>query len=213
MITIHHLNQSRSDRIIWLMEELGLPYELVRYERDKDIPRAPASLAAVHPLGKAPVITDDQGAMMESGAIVEYIIHRYGNGRLALMPDDEGYREYLQWFHFAEGSLMAALVLGMFLSGEIMPGLEPHVLGDAIKEEFNKPLGFIDAHLSRHSWFAGEQFSAADIMMGWALLSCQARGRLEGFAATEAYLQRLTARPAYCKAASVIAEGNPVNSF
>ena len=144
--------------------------------------------------------------MIESGAIVEYIIHHYRNGRLAVAPGHQGYRDYLQWFHFAEGSLMAALVLGIFLSGEIMPGLQPHVLADAIKEEFNKALKFIDEQLARQPWFAGEQFSAADIMMGWGLLSCQARGRLEGFAAIEKFLQRMTARPAYLKAASVIAQ-------
>lgn len=206
MITIHHLNQSRSDRIIWLMEELELPYELVRYQRGIDIPRAPAALAKIHPLGKAPVITDKHGVMMESGAIVEYIIHQYGNGRLAVAPGQQGYRDYLQWFHFAEGSLMAALVLGLFMSGEIMPGLQPHVLADAIKEEFNKALKFIDEQLARQPWFAGEQFSAADIMMGWGLLSCQARGRLEGFAAIEKFLERMTARPGYRKAAAVIAQ-------
>ncbi len=197
MITVHHLKTSRSDRIIWLLEELGLDYQLKSYERDPATRRAPAAYQALHELGRAPLIEDGHHTLMESGAIVEYLLHIHGNGRLAIAPGDVGYAQYLQWLHFAEGSLMFQLVLSMFLSGRIMPGLEPHALAPAIDAEVRKTLVFINAHLREHPYFAGDTFTAADIMMAWPLTMSQGSGQLEGLSGIQDYLFRITARPAY----------------
>lgn len=204
MFTIHHLNDSRSDRIIWLAEELGVPYELKTYLRDPDLPRAPASYAEIHPLGKAPVITDDNGAIMESAAIVDYIIQRYGEGRFAPTINDANYLQYIQWHHYAEGSFMFGLILSMFMTGEVFEGLEPHALAEVFSEEFKKPLAFIDDHLAANTWFAGDEFTAADIMMGWSLAMAASTGRTAGFSNIERYIESIKARPAYQKMQQLI---------
>lgn len=197
MIVLHHLRNSRSDRIIWLLEELGLPYELKPYMRDPATQRAPKAYRALHAMGRAPLIEDEGQTLMESGAIVEYLLQVHGGARLGIAPGAPGYAHYLQWLHFAEGSLMFQLVLSMFLSGRVPGGSEPHAMAGAIETELRNTLVFINAHLREHPYFAGDTFTAADVMMAWPLAMTQESGQLEGLSGIQDYLFRITARPAY----------------
>jgi len=199
MIQVHHLNRSRSTRVIWLLEELGVPYEVVRYERDPVTNRAPDELKAIHPLGKAPAIRDGDAVLVESGAIVEYLLRKYGNGRLAPAPDSPEYPRYLQWLHFAEGSAMLPLLLNMFLDRQPLP--EGYFLTGFAADERRKLLDYLESSLQGQDYLLGAEFTAADIMMITVLQLAWMQGALEGYRNLPAYLGRLQRRPAFQKAA------------
>ena len=198
MIVVHHLNNSRSQRIVWLLEELGAPYRLERYRRDAKTNLAPPELRAVHPLGKAPVIEDGARVLAESGAIVEYLVERHGGGRLAPPRGTGEHVRYLHWMHFAEGTLMLHLLARLYLTrvGEPAKALQARVEGMIGAE-----LDLVEAELARSAYLAGSEFSAADIQMAFPLefstfagLVVQRHSRLRD------YLSRLQARPAYRRA-------------
>jgi glutathione S-transferase len=212
MITVHHLNHSRSQRVLWLLEELDVPYEIRHYLRDAVTLRAPAELAAVHPLGKSPVISDGDIVVAETGAIIEYLIGTYGNGRLCPPAGSEARRRYTYWLHFAEGTLMPPLVMRLVLDrvaesplpAEAKPVAEAIV--GRIRSSYLDPLNdghfaFLETELGRSTWFAGEEFTAADIQMSFPI---EARGARVGFGDTQprlaAFLNRIAARPAYRRA-------------
>jgi glutathione S-transferase len=204
MITIYHLNTSRSERVIWLMEELGLEYKLEKFQREPGM-EAPASLRAIHPLGKAPVIRDGDTVMIESGAIVEYIIQRHGGGRLAVPVASADYPRYLQWLHFAEGSAMTQFLVHLFLGG-FVPGVDqtsPWVA--RTKERSTGMLKYIDSELGARPYFAGQEFTAADLMMMFPFFIAKNFLQLDfaPYANIAAYLQRIEKRPAYQKAMAI----------
>ena len=212
LITVHHLENSRSQRILWLLEELGVPYELKRYVRDPATMLAPAALRAVHPLGKSPVVTDDGQTIAESGAIVEYLVGRYGNGRLAPAPDAPERLRYTYWLHYAEGSAMPPLLLKLVFD-RIADGPGPALLrpllrriAQRVRSSFVDPqialhLNYLEGALARSAWFAGDAFTAADVQMSFPLEAAAARGGLD---ATRprlwSFLERIHARPAYQRA-------------
>jgi glutathione S-transferase len=212
MITIHHLNNSRSQRVLWLLEELGLPYEVTRYERDPRTMRAPASLRAVHPLGKSPVITEDGQTIAESGAIVEYLVERHGQGRLAPAPGTPERLRYIYWLHYAEGSAMPLLLLALvasripqapmpFFARPIARRIADRLRGGFVEPQLAQHLDFLEGELGKSSWFAGEDFTAADIQMSFPLEAAAARGGLDASRPRlMAYLDRIHARPAYKRA-------------
>jgi glutathione S-transferase len=194
MIVVHHLNESRSQRILWLLEELGLPYEIKSYQRDRATRLAPPELAAVHPLGKSPVITDGEAVVHESGAIVDYIVRRRGGGRLQPDPASADYDAYVQWLHYAEGSAMLPLMLKLYVGrlGEAGAPLQPR-----IESEIANHLGYLDASLAGRSWLLGETFSAADIQMSFVGEVAGAHGVRAPYPNLDAWVRRLHARPAY----------------
>jgi glutathione S-transferase len=167
MLTVHHLGMSQSERIVWLCEELQIPYEIKRYERDSVTRLAPPELKAVHPLGNAPVITDGDLVLAESAAIVDYIIGRHGNGRLALRPGHPDFANYLYWFHFANGNLQPILGRNMALSRLKLPEADPIFI--ATKGRLERVLGLVDARLGEAPFLAGSEFTAADIMTVFSL--------------------------------------------
>ena len=212
MITVHHLNNSRSQRILWLMEELGLTYDIKRYERDKKTMRAPASLRAVHPLGKSPVITDGELTVAESGAIIEYLVDRYGNGRLIPAAGTPDRLRYTYWLHFAEGSAMTPLLMKLvfnrvvtgpmpFFVRPIAKKISATVKTSFIEPEITQQLKYMEAEIAKTGWFAGPAFSAADIQMSFPLEVAASRGGLNaGYPKLMDFLQRIHARPAYQRA-------------
>ena len=176
MITVHHLNNSRSQRVLWLLEELELPYEIQRYKRNPETMLAPASLRAVHPLGKSPVITDGDRVVAESGAIIEYLVERHGHGRLIPPAGTDDHLKYRYWLHFAEGSAMPPLLLKLVfdkIERTPMPFFVKPVaqrISHSVKSRFIVPqlaaqMEYMESTLARSPWFAGETFSAADIQM------------------------------------------------
>ena len=192
MLTVHHLNNSRSQRILWLLEELGTPYEIVKYQRMSPMPLAPPELKEVHPLGKSPVITDGGKTIAESGAIVEYIIDSYGNGRLKPKPGSDDYWKYVEWMHYAEGSAMLPLLLALYagLLGDAADLLRPRIDG-----EIANNLSYMEAGLDGRDFFVGSDLTGADIQL---LFVVEAAGsRLEPYPALVAYRDRMHARPAY----------------
>ena len=208
MITVHHLNNSRSQRVIWLLEELGVPYEVKRYERDAQTMLAPAELRAVHPLGKSPVITDGDRTIAETGAIVEYLVGTYGEGRLVPAPGADERLRYTYWLHFAEGSAMPPLVMTLVFGA--LPGRVPFfirpiakLISDTVQKSFLRPnieaqLTLMEKELGRSAWFAGADFTAADIMMSFPVEAGASRG--DGLGARpklRAWLSLIHARPAY----------------
>jgi glutathione S-transferase len=210
MLTVHHLNNSRSQRVLWLLEELGLPYEIVRYQRGPDM-RAPKELRAIHPLGKSPVITDDGRTIAESGAIVDYLTQTYGDGRLIPRPSTPERLRYTYWLHYAEGSAMPPLLLKLLFT--VMPRRAPallrplvrkvssQVLTSLVNPQLKQHMAFWEEELSKTAWFAGDDFSAADIQMSFPLEAAAARAGLEqGHPKTMAFLERIHARPAYIRA-------------
>ena len=210
MLTVHHLNNSRSQRVLWLLEELGVPYEIVRYQRQPNM-RAPAELYAVHPLGKSPVITDQGNTIAESGAIVEYIIDTYGEGRLIPPAKTPERLRYTYWLHYAEGSAMPPLFLKLLFT--LMPKRAPALLRPLVRKVSNQALtslvnpllkqhmAFWEAELEKSQWFAGDEFTAADIQMSFPLEGGAARAGLEqGHPKAMAFLDRIHARPAYIRA-------------
>ncbi|MCC5640895.1 glutathione S-transferase [Nostoc sp. CHAB 5844] len=202
-ITVHHLENSRSQRVLWMLEELGLPYTVKRYERNKVTMLAPSELRAVHPLGKSPVIEDDGTIIAETGAIVEYLVER-GNGRLGPPAHRDNARRWRFWLHYAEGSLMPPLLVKLVLS-------RVPILGKAAQKRLQPMidvhLDYIESELSQRPWFAGDDMTAADIMMSFPLEAARARGGLdESRPATIAWLEKVHARPAYQAA---LAKGGP----
>lgn len=189
MLTIHHLGFSQSERIVWLCEELAVPYELIRYEREPSM-AAPPAYKALHPLGTAPTISDGELVLAETGAIVEYITRRYANGALILGPDHPDFAHYLFWFHYANGSMLPAFMMDMTASRlGAAPASSRSDIGYALVEQ----------RLGTATWFAGNEFTAADIMMGFSLTRLRLfSGReLTDLPNLRAYLQRVGARPAY----------------
>jgi len=210
MLTVHHLNNSRSQRVLWLLEELGVPYEIVRYQRQPSM-LAPKELRAIHPLGKSPVITDNGNTIAESGAIVEYIVDTYGNGRLIPPPNTPERLRYTYWLHYAEGSAMPLLLQKLLFT--LAPRRAPALMRPLLKPMFGKMLAtlvdpqlkqhirFWEGELSKSEWFAGNDFTAADIQMSFPLEAASARAGLdEGSPKAWAFLQRIHARPAYQRA-------------
>ena len=212
MIVVHHLNNSRSQRILWLLEELGLEYEVKRYQRDPKTMLAPPELYAVHPLGKSPVITDGAQTLAESGAIIEYLIDRYGKGRLAPAPDTPERLRYTYWLHYAEGSMMPPLLLNLvfnrldqgpmpFFVRPILRKVKQRALETFIDPRIAQHLDFQEAELGKTRWFAGNEFSAADVQMSFPIEAAAARA---GLGASRpklvAFLERIHARPAYQRA-------------
>jgi glutathione S-transferase len=197
MLVVHHLNDSRSQRILWLLEELGAPYEIKPYARDATTRLAPPELKQVHPLGKSPVITDGDITIAESGAIVDYIQRKYGAGRLG-SPAGEAEREkYKEWLHYAEGSAMLPLMLNMYVArlGEAGAPLQPR-----IDSEIANHLGFIDAALAGRSFLVGDELTGADVQMSFVAEVAAAFGRLEAYPDMAAWIGRLQARPAHQRA-------------
>ena len=194
MIVVHHLNDSRSQRILWLLEELGLPYDVVRYQRDAQTRLAPPALKAVNPLGKSPVVTDGATRVVESGAIIDYVIRRHGGGRLQPDPATPAYDEYVQWLHYAEGSAMLPLMLHLYVSrlGEAGAPLAPR-----IDSELANHLGHVDASLRGREYLLGDGLTGADIQMSFVAELAGKLGKRTGYPAMEAWIARLQARPAY----------------
>jgi len=200
MLTIHHLGRSQSERIIWLCEELGLPYELKRYDRDPVTILAPPELRALHPLGAAPVITEGDLVLAESGAIVEYIIAKHGGRRLALGPDHADFAQYLYWFHFANGNLQPSMGRCMILRRLRLPPDNPILL--AMQGRLDRVLGLVEARLGEAEHLAGTEFTAADIMTVFSLTTMRSFLPLDLalYPNILAYLQRIEARDAYRRA-------------
>jgi len=216
MITVHHLNNSRSQRILWLLEELGVPYEVKRYQRDAKSMLAPPELRAVHPLGKSPVITDGDRTVAETGAIVEYLVGQYGNDRLAPPPGSEERFRYTYWLHFAEGSAMPPLVMTLIF-GELpkaVPGLVrpiARMIAQGVRTRYLAPqiaaqLDLMETELGRGAWFAGPEFTAADVMMSFPVEAAVTRGGLGARSRLQEWLATIHARPAYRAA---LAKGGP----
>lgn len=212
MITVHHLNNSRSQRVLWMLEELGVPYEIQRYERDPKTMLAPASLKKVHPLGKSPVITDGDLVVAESGAIIEYLAHTYGKDTMLPETGGQAWLDYTYWLHYAEGSLMPPLVMRLVfqkVKTSPMPFFVKPVakgIADKTTETFIGPmikthLDFVEAHLAKNTWFLGDNLSAADIQMSFPLEASVARGIVgKDRPHINAWVERAHARPAYQKA-------------
>jgi glutathione S-transferase len=200
MITVHHLGVSQSERVVWLCEELGIPYELQRYDRDPITRLAPPDYKALHPMGLAPVITDGDLVLAESGAILEYVIARYGKGRLAVAPDRSNFADYLFWFHFANGTLMPSEMSAVMST---MLGLtEGNPLLTVLKDRSERAFALIEQRLDDVPYFAGDEFTAADIMMFFPLSTMRAFTRRDFSPRPhiKAYLGRIGARPAYQRA-------------
>jgi glutathione S-transferase len=199
MITIHHLSSSRSERIVWLMEELGLEYRLDRFRREPT-GAAPDALKAIHALGRAPVIHDGDLVLAESGAIVDYIVHRRGGARLTVRPDAPAYARYLYWLHFAEGSLMSLMLIALVLSR--IPEAAESPVRKRVLARLQQMLSFVDAELGAGPWFAGAEFTAADVMMTFPFTTMRRflDYELAPYANILAYIRLIEARPAYRKA-------------
>ncbi|ALM92316.1 MULTISPECIES: glutathione S-transferase family protein [Alteromonas] len=212
MLTLHHLNNSRSQRILWLLEELGVDYNIEHYQRDSTTNLAPDSLRAVHPLGRSPVLTTPEGAIAESGAIVEYLVRKHGQTHFTSPESGENLQQYLFWLHFAEGSLMPPLVARLVLEKARQKGSKPffikpitNKLIDGILNAYYGPnlaqsLRYVESYLAHHTWFAGEQPTGADVQMIFPLESLVASGNAKDFPAIREYVKRVHARPAYKQA-------------
>jgi glutathione S-transferase len=210
MIVVHHLNNSRSQRVLWLLEELDVPYEVKRYERDAKTMLAPPALRAIHPLGKSPVITDGGKTIAETGAIIEYVIETYGQGRLIPAASTPERLRWTYWLHYAEGSAMTPLLLKLVFTA--LPARAPGLLKGLVKSiaakaqsgfvdpQLKAHLDYWDAELARSAWFAGPDFTAADIMMSFPLEAGAARAGARSRPHVKAFLDRIHARPAYRKA-------------
>lgn len=209
MITLHHLNNSRSQRIVWLLEELGIEYTIKNYQRDPVTILAPDDLKAVHPLGKSPVIHDDQTdvTLAESGAIIEYLVQTYGK---ELMPEQgtQSYWDYLYWLHFSEGSLMPPMVMRLvftkmkqapmpFFIKPVAKMLANKVLSTFVSPNIKRSLDYIESHLEKNNWFCGDKLTGADVQMSFPLEASAARGLLENYPACKAYVAKYQARKAY----------------
>jgi glutathione S-transferase len=213
MIVVHHLENSRSQRMLWLLEELGLSYDIVQYRRDPKTMLAPPSLRAVHPLGKSPVVTTGEGLVLaESGAILETLIERHGNGRMAPAAGTPEALRYRYWMHYAEGSAMPPLLLKLmfdqiekakmpFFAKPIAKGIASKAKAAFIMPNITNHLNFMESELGTSEWFAGADFSGADIQMSFPVEAAVARGGLDAKRPKlMAFLERIHARPAYQRA-------------
>ncbi len=207
MILVHHLNNSRSQRVLWLLEELGVPYQVKRYERDKTTMLAPPELRAIHPLGKSPVITEDNRTIAETGAIIDYVIERHGGGRLIPPAGTEDRLRYTYWMHYAEGSAMTPLLLKLIFSRlpANAPALVRPILASAMKAaqarlvdpQLANHMAFWETELAKSEWFAGPAFTAADIMMSFPLEAAAQRAGAKSRPMLKTFLDKIHARPAY----------------
>lgn len=212
MITLHHLNNSRSQRVLWLMEELGLSYEIKFYERDRKTMLAPPELRKVHPLGKSPVITEDGFTLAESGAILEYLVERHGGGRLRPAAGTQEALRYTYFMHYAEGSAMPPLLMKLvfdtierarvpFFVKPIVKTISGRAKAGFIEPNIRQHLDFLEAELASRPWFSGEEFTAADIQMSFPVEAARVRGGLDaGRPRLMDWLGRIHARPAYGRA-------------
>jgi glutathione S-transferase len=212
MITVHHLNNSRSQRILWLLEELGLEYDIRRYQRDPKTMLAPPELRRIHPLGKSPVITDGDLTLAESGAIIEYLLGHYGDGRLVPAADTPEKLRYTYWLHYAEGSMMPPLLMKLifdrierapmpFFAKPIARAIAQKTKSSFIEPNINRHLDYMEAELGKTAWFAGPEFTAADIQMSFPLEAATVRGGLNASRPNlMTFLDRIHSRPAYRKA-------------
>lgn len=200
MITVHHLNKSRSKRVLWLLKELNMPFELVIHQRDGQTNLAPASLKAIHPLAKAPIIVDGDVTLCESGAVMEYILNQGEQHKLRPAADSAQYIQYLEWLHFAEGSLGLPVISSLMMSMETRDGSQ--AMDKYIAKEVALDFSYIEDTLAKQAYFAGDTFSAADIMMTITLEIAGSLGLLTDKPHTLAYLKTMQQREAYQKAAS-----------
>ena len=215
MIVVHHLNNSRSQRVLWLLEELGVPYEVKWYQRDPKTMLAPPELTAVHPLGKSPVITDRGMVIAESGAILEYLIDTYGQGRFVPPAGTPERLRYRYWMHYAEGSLMPPLLLKLvfdriekskvpFFVKPVVKAIAQRARSSFVMPNIERHLDFMEGELGKSEWFAGNEFTGADMQMSFPLEAAHARGGLDGKRPRlMAFLERIHARPAYRRAIDV----------
>lgn len=208
MLTVHHLNNSRSQRVLWMLEEIGVEYELKHYQRDPRTMFAPPELRTIHPLGKAPVVTDGELTLAESGAIIEYLADRYGEGRFLPPPGASPERvRYNYWMHYAEGSAMPPLLLKLVarrLESAKMPFFAKPI-AQTMQSSFIDPqlrlhFGYIEAELAKSPWFAGDAFSAADVQMSFPLETGGQRAGAKNLPHIRAFLERIHAKPAYQRA-------------
>ena len=212
MVVVHHLADSRSQRILWILEELGVDYRVKRYARDPKTALAPEALRKVHPLGKAPVVTDQGQTYAESGAIIEYLARTYGDEKWAPRPEDDTYWRFAYWMHYAEASMMPPLLLKLvfdelrdgpvpFFVKPVLRKIADEVDKAFINQQIKTHFSYVDQYLADHEWFAGGDISAADIQMSFPLEAAMARGTVDdGYPAIVAYVQRFQAREAYRKA-------------
>jgi glutathione S-transferase len=194
MLTVHHLNDSRSQRILWLLEELGTPYEMKHYQRNATTRLAPPELTGIHPLGKSPVITDGDIKIAESGAIVDYIIRRYGKGAMMPAPDSAAYEAYNEWLHYSEGSAMLPLMLNLYVSRLKEAGAPLH---PRIDSEIANHLGYVDGALKGREFFIGPSLTGADIQMSFVGDMAKVFEKLGPYPNLAAWLSRMHARPAF----------------
>ena len=194
MLTLHHLNDSRSQRILWLLEELGTPYEMKRYQRDATTRLAPPELEKIHPLGKSPVITDGEVRIAESGAIVDYIIRRYGKGAMMPARDSADFEAYNEWLHYSEGSAMLPLMLNLYVSRLKEAGAPLH---PRIDSELANHLGYVEGALKGRQFFVGDALTGADIQMSFVGEMAKVFGKLAPYPHLAAWLERMHARPAF----------------
>ncbi len=209
MLTVHHLENSRSQRILWLLEELGVDYRIERYERDAATGLAPAGLEAVHPLSKAPIVTDGEQTVAESGAIIEYLLEQYGDGRLVPAAGTPEYRQFRYWMHFAEGTFMPLMVMSLifrrieqakmpFFARPVAKSIVGKVRGSYLEPNTRRALDFMEQTLSSQAWFAGRELTAADIQMSFPVEAAAVRSGLrEDYPRLQAFLDTIHARPAY----------------
>lgn len=211
MIVVHHLENSRSQRVLWLLEELGVPYRIEHYKRDPASMLAPPELLAVHPLGKAPVITDGDQVIAESGAIIEYLVDRHGQGKLRPAEGSPERLRYTYWLHFAEGSAMPPLLMQLVTGAiehrspwfvrPVAAGIARKIRSVMVTPNIERQLAFMESELQGRPWFAGPEFSAADIQMSFPLEAAAVRGGLDArYPRLQDFLARIHARPAYARA-------------
>ncbi|MCH9004258.1 MAG: glutathione S-transferase [Proteobacteria bacterium] len=212
MITIHHLENSRSQRILWLLEELGLDYDIKKYQRDPATHLAPPEMLSLHPLGKAPVITDGDDTLAESGAIIEYLVRKYDHGRLRPVEGTPGGLAYTYWLHYAEGTFMSLMILSLiisrietapmpFFAKPIAKGIAAKVRNGYLDRNVKRNLDFMESMLNKSLWFCGDELTAADIQMSFAVEAASVRTSLQDdYPKLAEYLERIKARPAYQRA-------------
>ena len=219
MLVLHHLENSRSHRIVWLLEELGVTYEIKTYRRNPQSGLAPPELEAVHPLGKAPIITDDGATIAESGAIVEYLVDAYDDGKLRPAAGSSARMAYTYWLHYAEGTFMPLMIVALlmgrieqapvpFFVKPVAKGIVNRVREGYLDPNVNRNLDFMEATLEQQDWFAGDDFSAADVHMSFCLEAAEVRTNLRAdYPALGRCLDRMRARPAYQRA---VERGGPL---
>lgn len=217
MLTVHHLNHSRSQRVLWLLEEIGVPYQIERYERDPATMLAPPSLRQVHPLGKSPVVTDGKATLAESGAILEYLVETYGEGKFAPEHGTPSYLRYRYWMHYAEGSLATPLLLQLvfdqierkspLIVRPVAKGISAKIKSLLVTPNLKRHFDYLEAELTEHGpWFAGRSFSAADVQMSFGIEAAEVRGLLKNRPRLADWLRRIHERPAYQRA---LEQGGP----